>query len=168
VDGFYTQFFGGSGTHFHTGTGGGIGLNFFFHYFGVGYEAAWYDNGGITAHMPSAGNFFLRYSICIWHLAPYAMVVGGGGAWNPDGIGYGCEPSMRARARSSKTLRRVSPGAANKENRRQERERECPRRCVVHHREIEVERAERPDGAAEREEPRYDPARTAHHAKYQR
>jgi hypothetical protein len=89
VDGFYTQFFGGSGTHFHTGTGGGIGLNFFFHYFGVGYEAAWYDNGGITAHMPSAGNFFLRDSICIWHLAPYAMVVGGGGAWNPDGIGYG-------------------------------------------------------------------------------
>jgi hypothetical protein len=81
VDGFYTQFFGGSGTHFHTGTGGGIGLNFFFHYFGVGYEAAWYDNGGTTAHMPSAGNFFLRYPICTWHLAPDAMVVGGGGAW---------------------------------------------------------------------------------------
>jgi hypothetical protein len=37
-----------------------LGLNFFFHYFGVGYEAVWYDNGGTTAHMPSAGNFFLR------------------------------------------------------------------------------------------------------------
>jgi hypothetical protein len=57
--------------------------------FGVGYEAACYDNGGTTAHMPSAGNFFLRYPICTWHLAPYAMVGGGGGTWNPDGIGYG-------------------------------------------------------------------------------
>ena len=29
---------------FHTGAGGGFGLNFFFlRYFGIGYEAAWYS-----------------------------------------------------------------------------------------------------------------------------
>ena len=89
VDGFYRQFFGGSGSHFHPGTGGGIGLKFLLPLFRRGLEAAWHDNGGTTAHMPSAGNFFLRYPICTWHLAPDAMVVGGGGAWNPDGIGYG-------------------------------------------------------------------------------
>ena len=89
IDGFYTGFFGSGDSRFHTGSGGGFGVNyFFFKYFGVGYEAAWYDNGGTAEHMPLGGNFFLRYPICAWHIAPY-LLVGGGGAWDSDGIGYG-------------------------------------------------------------------------------
>jgi hypothetical protein len=89
IDGFYTQFFGGHDTRFHTGAGGGFGVNFFFlRYFGVGYEAAWYDNAGTAEHLPLGGNFFLRYPICSLNLAPYVLV-GGGGAWDHDGIGYG-------------------------------------------------------------------------------
>jgi hypothetical protein len=89
VDGFYTGFFGGRDTRFHTGSGGGFGLNyFFFRYFGIGYEAAWYSNSGTAEHMPAGGNFFLRYPICSWNLAPY-LLVGGGGAWDFVGTGYG-------------------------------------------------------------------------------
>jgi hypothetical protein len=89
VDGFYTAFFGGGGSYFHTGSGGGFGVNFFFmRYFGIGYEAAWYDNHGTAQHLPAAGNLFLRYPFCNW--APYALV-GGGGTWDgkPNGTGYG-------------------------------------------------------------------------------
>lgn len=89
VDAFYTGFFGGRGTHFSTGSGGGFGLNVFFaKYFGIGYEAAWYDNNNSAQHLPLAGNFFVRYPICSLNLAPYAMV-GGGGTWNGHGTGYG-------------------------------------------------------------------------------
>ena len=89
VDAFYTGFFGGRGSAFSTGSGGGVGLNFFFaKYFGIGYEAAWYSNNGTAEHLPLAGNFFLRYPICSLNLAPYVMV-GGGAAWDGDCLGYG-------------------------------------------------------------------------------
>jgi hypothetical protein len=89
IDGFYTGFFGGKNTYFSTGSGGGFGLNFFFaRYFGIGYEGAWYSNDGVAQHLPIAGNFFIRYPICSWNLAPYALV-GGGGTWDGHGTGYG-------------------------------------------------------------------------------
>ncbi len=89
LDMFYTGFFGSSGSQLSTGSGGGFGLNFFFaKYFGIGYEAAWYDNNGTVEHMPLGGNFMVRYPICAWNLAPYAMV-GGGAAWDGTTIGYG-------------------------------------------------------------------------------
>jgi hypothetical protein len=89
IDGFYTAFFGGGGSYFHTGSGGGFGVNFFFmRYFGIGYEAAWYDNHGTAQHLPVAGNFFVRYPICSLNLAPY-LLVGGGGTWDWKGTGYG-------------------------------------------------------------------------------
>ncbi len=89
LDVFYTGFYGSKGSAFHTGSGGGFGLNFFFaKYFGIGYEAAWYSNGGTAEHMPLGGNFFVRYPICSINLAPYAMV-GGGAAWDGTTLGYG-------------------------------------------------------------------------------
>jgi hypothetical protein len=89
LDAFYTGFYGGKGTRFSTGSGGGFGLNFFFaKYFGIGYEAAWYSNNGTAEHLPLAGNFFIRYPICSLNLAPYAMV-GGGAAWDGTCVGYG-------------------------------------------------------------------------------
>lgn len=89
LDVFYSGFYGGKGTAFSTGSGGGFGLNFFFaRYFGIGYEAQWYDNNGEAEHLPVGGNFFLRYPICSLNLAPYA-IVGGGAAWNGHGKGYG-------------------------------------------------------------------------------
>jgi hypothetical protein len=89
LDTFYTGFFGSKGSQLSTGSGGGFGLNFFFaKYFGIGYEAAWYDNNGTAEHLPLGGNFFVRYPICSLNLAPYAMV-GGGAAWDGTTIGYG-------------------------------------------------------------------------------
>lgn len=89
IDGFYSQFFGSSGSRFHTGPGGGFGVNFFFlRYFGIGYEAQWYDNDGTAEHLPVGGNFFIRYPICSLNLAPY-ILVGGGAAWDGDCVGYG-------------------------------------------------------------------------------
>jgi hypothetical protein len=89
LDVFYTGFYGSHDSTLHTGSGGGFGLNFFFlRYFGIGYEAAWYDNGGTAEHMPLGGNFFVRYPICAINLAPYVMV-GGGAAWDHTTIGYG-------------------------------------------------------------------------------
>lgn len=89
VDGFYTGFFGGRGTKFSTGSGGGFGVNFFFaRYFGIGYEAAWYSNNGTAEHLPLGGNFFIRYPICSLNLAPYVLV-GGGAAWDGTTLGYG-------------------------------------------------------------------------------
>jgi hypothetical protein len=93
-DGFYTGFFGGrymggKNSSFKTGSGGGFGVNFFFaKYFGVGYEAAWYSNGGTAEHMPLGGNVYFRYPICKWNIAPYAMV-GGGVSWDGYAKGYG-------------------------------------------------------------------------------
>lgn len=89
IDTFYTGFFGSGDNRFSTGSGGGFGFNFFFaRYFGIGYEAAWYDNGGTVEHMPVSGNLFLRYPICSWNLAPYIMV-GGGAGWDGTMVGFG-------------------------------------------------------------------------------
>ncbi len=89
LDTFYTGFVGTKGSELKTGSGGGFALNFFFaRYFGIGYEAAWYDKSGTAEHMPLAGNFFFRYPICSLNLAPYVMV-GGGAAWDGTTIGYG-------------------------------------------------------------------------------
>ena len=89
VDAFYTGFFGGRNTYFGTGSGGGIGLNFFFaKYFGIGYEGSVYSNNGTAQWLPISGNFFIRYPICSWNLAPYVMV-GGGGTWDGHGTGFG-------------------------------------------------------------------------------
>lgn len=89
IDTFYSGFFSSGGNRFQTGSGGGFGLNFFFaRYLGIGYEAAWYGNGGTAEHMPLGGNLFLRYPICSLNLAPYAMV-GGGAAWNGTTVGFG-------------------------------------------------------------------------------
>jgi hypothetical protein len=89
IDAFYTGFMGGGGSTFKTGSGGGFGINYFFaRYFGIGYEASWYDNGGTAEHMPLNGNFFVRYPICSLNLAPYVMV-GGGAGWDGTVVGYG-------------------------------------------------------------------------------
>ncbi|HVE17130.1 MAG TPA: hypothetical protein VNB29_10365 [Chthoniobacterales bacterium] len=89
LDTFYTGFFGSKGSELTTGSGGGFGLNFFFaRYFGIGYEAAWYDKNGTAEHLPLAGNLFFRYPICSLNLAPYVMV-GGGAGWDGTTIGYG-------------------------------------------------------------------------------
>lgn len=89
IDAFYTGFLESGDSRFKTGAGGGFGFNFFFaRYFGIGYEAAWYDNGGTVEHMPLGGNLFFRYPICSLNLAPYVMV-GGGFGWDGTTIGYG-------------------------------------------------------------------------------
>lgn len=71
--------------------GGGLGMNFFFaKYFGVGVEQDIIGRAGNAAQWATIGNFFLRYPICSWNLAPYAMV-GGGGSYggNRTGVGFG-------------------------------------------------------------------------------
>jgi len=91
IDAFYTGFVGSRDSVLHTGSGGGIGLNFFFaRYFGIGWEGSVYSNDGTASWLPLNGNFFIRYPICAWNLAPYVMV--GGGAdfqRNRKSIGFG-------------------------------------------------------------------------------
>lgn len=88
IDAFYSGIIGSRGSRVQTGSGGGVGLNFFFaRYFGIGYEAFW-TGSGRGEHFPLGGNFFVRYPICSLNLAPYVMV-GGGGAWDGYGKGYG-------------------------------------------------------------------------------
>lgn len=88
VDAFYSGIIGSHGSKVGTGSGGGVGLNFFFaKYFGIGYEAFWTGSGN-GEHFPTGGNAFFRYPICSLNLAPYAMV-GGGAAFNGNPKGYG-------------------------------------------------------------------------------
>ncbi len=76
------------GQTLNTGVGGGTGANFFFaRYFGVGIEALWYGNGGSAEHM-FIGNFFFRYPICKWNVAPYVML-GGGAGFDHETVGFG-------------------------------------------------------------------------------
>ncbi len=75
--------------------GGNFGLNYFWSkYFGVGLD----DSVGGTQTAGKAGSsafdglhadFFARYPICVWNLAPYAMV-GGGAHWGAVSQGQGC------------------------------------------------------------------------------
>jgi hypothetical protein len=90
--------------------GGGLGINYFFaRYFGVGIEQDLFgrasgsnnigDNG--VTRWATIGNFFVRYPICSWNLAPYLMVGGGAiygniptintgnGTYKPAGQGVG-------------------------------------------------------------------------------
>ena len=64
------------------GWGGGLGVNYFFgRYFGLGVEQDLFgrnDNGSSSyTEWGTFGNAFLRYPICSWNLAPYAVVGGG-------------------------------------------------------------------------------------------
>ena len=69
------------------GIGGGVGANYYFlKYFGLGVEAWWAGSKHRYTEQNFTGTFQLRYPICSWHLAPYALV--GGGA-NLDGRTYG-------------------------------------------------------------------------------
>ena len=75
------------------GWGGGLGVNYFFaKYFGVGVEQDLFgrnDNGSSNyTQWGTFGNVFLRYPICSWNLAPYA-IVGGGVVYGKKTIGGG-------------------------------------------------------------------------------
>lgn len=64
------------------GWGGGLGVNYIFaKYFGIGVEQDLFgrnDNGSKAyTEWGTFGNVFLRYPICSWNLAPYAIVGGG-------------------------------------------------------------------------------------------
>jgi len=75
------------------GWGGGAGINYFFaRYFGLGVEQNLFgrDSEGSKGYTQwgTFGNVFLRYPICSWNLAPYA-VVGGGVVYGRKTIGGG-------------------------------------------------------------------------------
>jgi len=75
------------------GWGGGIGVNYFFaRYFGIGVEQNLFgrDGEGSASYTEwgTFGNVFLRYPICSWNLAPYA-VVGGGVIYGKKTVGGG-------------------------------------------------------------------------------
>ena len=91
IDTFYSGIVGSRNSTLQTGSGGGVGLNFFFaRYFGIGWEGSLYSNDGRASWMPCNGNLFFRYPICSWNLAPYAMVGGGADFQNNRAtVGYG-------------------------------------------------------------------------------
>lgn len=56
------------------GWGGGLGLNAFaWRYFGLGVEQMVVGNNNHGSEWGTIGNAILRYPICSWNLAPYAM-----------------------------------------------------------------------------------------------
>ncbi len=67
----------GSGAFYKQGEpawGGGIGVNYFFlKYIGIGAEQTLVGREDV-AEWGTFGNLFLRYPICSWNLAPYAVV----------------------------------------------------------------------------------------------
>lgn len=76
------------------GWGGGLGLNYVFsRYFGIGVEqdlVGRNDNGSSSyAEWSTIGNVFLRYPICSWNLAPYAMAGGGAFYGTAKSVGFG-------------------------------------------------------------------------------
>ena len=77
----------GSGAFYQQGQpfwGGGVGLNYFFmKYVGLGVEQTLAGREGSATEWGTFGNVFLRYPICSWNIAPYALaglgaVYGGG------------------------------------------------------------------------------------------
>ena len=71
------------------GFGGGLGANFFFaRYFGIGVEQDLLGRSNSAALWSTIGTLYLRYPICAWNLAPYAMV-GGGTAYGSGLKGHG-------------------------------------------------------------------------------
>ena len=88
IDAFYSGIIGSRGSEVGSGSGGGVGLNFFFaKYFGIGYEAFW-TGSGQGEHFPAGGNLFFRYPICSLNIAPYVMT-GGGVSFDGNPKGYG-------------------------------------------------------------------------------
>jgi hypothetical protein len=87
----------GSGAFYQSGRpgwGGGVGVNVFFaRYFGVGVEQGLIgrnDNGSSSyAEWNTLGSLYLRYPICAWNLAPYAMVGGGAFYGSAKNVGVG-------------------------------------------------------------------------------
>jgi len=80
----------GSGAFYEQGTpfwGGGVGVNYFFlKYIGLGVEQTLGGREGSTTEWGTFGNLFLRYPICSWNIAPYALV-GLGGVYTKYGEG---------------------------------------------------------------------------------
>lgn len=87
----------GQGAFYDTGRpgwGGGLGLTYYFsRYIGIGVEQGLFgrnDRGSSSyTEWNTLGNLFLRYPICSWNLAPYAMVGGGGFYGTGQGRGAG-------------------------------------------------------------------------------
>jgi hypothetical protein len=77
----------GSGAFYQQGQpfwGGGAGLNYFFlKYFGLGVEQTLAGREQSSTEWGTFGNVYLRYPICSWNIAPYA--VAGLGAVYADG-----------------------------------------------------------------------------------
>lgn len=67
----------GSGAFYQQGQplwGGGVGLNYFFlKYIGLGVEQTLAGRKDGGTEWGTFGNFFLRYPICSWNIAPYAV-----------------------------------------------------------------------------------------------
>jgi hypothetical protein len=88
----------GAGGNYNGNSGGGIGgdlgINYFFtQYIGIGVDNAvggfWPSSGaGAVGVDCLQADLLLRYPICAWNLAPYAMV-GGGATWGPASQGDG-------------------------------------------------------------------------------
>lgn len=77
--------------------GGNFGVNYFFtQYLGIGLDnsVGSMRNAGLTgwtglqAGYSLQADLLLRYPICGWNVAPYAMI-GGGGSWGPASQGDG-------------------------------------------------------------------------------
>lgn len=84
--------YGGQGKQ---GLGGNLGVNYFFNkYLGIGIDnsvgsvrnAGNTGFSGLQAVDSLQADLLLRYPICSWNLAPYAMV-GGGATWGPASQG---------------------------------------------------------------------------------
>ncbi|MFZ4115195.1 MAG: hypothetical protein ACOYK6_00555 [Chthoniobacterales bacterium] len=86
-----------SGGQSKQGLGGNLGVNYFFSkYLGVGIDdsvgsernAGFNGFDGLQAFTSLQADLLLRYPICGWNLAPYAMI-GGGATWGPTSQGDG-------------------------------------------------------------------------------
>ena len=97
IDSSTVGLLGNSGGQSKEGLGGNLGVNYFFSKFvgigvdnSVGSERNTGQSGfdGLQAFDSLQANLLLRYPICAWNLAPYAML-GGGATWGPTSQGDG-------------------------------------------------------------------------------
>jgi hypothetical protein len=88
---------GMSGGESKQGLGGNLGVSYFFSkYLGLGvddsvgseHNAGMSGFSGLQAYTSLQADLLLRYPICAWNLAPYAMI-GGGATWGPSSQGDG-------------------------------------------------------------------------------
>jgi len=79
------------------GLGGNLGVSYFFSKYlgfgiddsvGSGHRAGMTGFSGLHAYTCLQADLYLRYPICAWNLAPYAMI-GGGATWGPSSQGDG-------------------------------------------------------------------------------